>query len=87
MTNKTLLNTIGNTPLVRLQKINPHSNVEIFLKLEFFNPSGSIKDRIVKRIIEDAESRGLLKEGGTIVENTSGNTGADRKSTRLNSSH
>lgn len=76
MTNDTLLNTIGNTPLVKLQKINQTKNVEIYVKLEFFNPSGSIKDRIVKHIIEDAEAKGLLKKGGTIVENTSGNTGA-----------
>ncbi len=76
MTSNVLLNTVGNTPIVKLQKINPNSNVEIFVKLEFFNPSGSIKDRIVKHIIEDAEATGLLKQGGTIVENTSGNTGA-----------
>ncbi len=68
--------TVGNTPLVKLAKINPYKNVELYVKLEFFNPSGSVKDRIVKHIIEDAEKRGLLKPGGTIVENTSGNTGA-----------
>ena len=71
-----ILETVGNTPLVKLQKINPYKNVEIWVKLEFMNPSGSIKDRIVKYIIEDAEKNGLLKPGGTIVENTSGNTGA-----------
>ena len=76
MSNNILLNTIGNTPLVKLQKINPYFNVEIYVKLEFFNPSGSIKDRMVKYIIEDAEAKGLLKKGSTIVENTSGNTGA-----------
>jgi len=76
MSNNILLNTIGNTPLVKLQKINPYFNIEIYVKLEFFNPSGSIKDRMVKHIIEDAEAKGLLKKGGTIVENTSGNTGA-----------
>ncbi|NOU16075.1 MAG: cysteine synthase family protein [Bacteroidales bacterium] len=76
MTNNIILNTIGNTPLVKLQKINKNSNVEIYVKLEYFNPSGSIKDRIVKHIIEHAEAEGLLKKGGTIVENTSGNTGA-----------
>ncbi|MCF6183112.1 MAG: cysteine synthase family protein [Bacteroidales bacterium] len=69
-------NTVGNTPLVKLININPYKHIEIYAKLEFFNPSGSIKDRIVKHIIEDAENRGLLKKGGTIVENTSGNTGA-----------
>lgn len=71
-----LLNIVGNTPLIKLQKINPYKHVDIFVKLEFYNPSGSIKDRIVKHIIEDAEKTGLLKPGGTIVENTSGNTGA-----------
>lgn len=76
MSNSMLLNKIGNTPLVKLQKINQHPNVAIYVKLEFFNPTGSIKDRIVKHIIEDAEATGLLKKGGTIVENTSGNTGA-----------
>ncbi|NOZ34069.1 MAG: cysteine synthase family protein [Chlorobi bacterium] len=69
-------NTVGNTPLVKLININPYKHIKIYAKLEFFNPSGSIKDRIVKHIIEDAEKRGLLKKGGTIVENTSGNTGA-----------
>jgi cystathionine beta-synthase/cysteine synthase A len=67
---------IGNTPLVKLQKINPYTNIEIWVKLEFTNPSGSIKDRIVHHIINDAEKNGLLRPGGTIVENTSGNTGA-----------
>lgn len=67
---------IGNTPLVKLEKINPYPHIEIYVKLEFFNPSGSVKDRIVKHIVEDAEARGLLKPGGVIVENTSGNTGA-----------
>jgi cystathionine beta-synthase/cysteine synthase A len=71
-----VLDTIGNTPLVKLQKINHNPLVEIFVKLEFFNPSGSIKDRIVKHIIDDAEASGELKPGGVIVENTSGNTGA-----------
>lgn len=71
-----LLDTVGNTPLVKLQNINPYSHIEIYVKLEFFNPSGSIKDRMVKYIIENAEANGLLKPGGTIVENTSGNTGA-----------
>ncbi len=71
-----LIDTVGNTPLVKLQKINPYPHIDIYVKLEFFNPSGSVKDRIVKHIIEDAERKGLLKPGGTIVENTSGNTGA-----------
>jgi len=76
MKNFTVLDTIGNTPLVRLQKICPNPRVQILAKLEFLNPSGSIKDRIVKFILEDAEKRGLIKPGYTIIENTSGNTGA-----------
>lgn len=71
-----LLDTVGNTPLVKLQNINPYPHIEIYVKLEFFNPSGSIKDRMVKHIVENAEANDLLKPGGTIVENTSGNTGA-----------
>lgn len=73
---KNLLDTVGNTPLVPLLHLNTNPLVTILVKLEFMNPSGSVKDRIVKYIIEDAEKRGLLKPGGTIVENTSGNTGA-----------
>jgi cystathionine beta-synthase len=76
MAYKTLLETIGNTPLIKLQNLSPYPHVTILAKCEFMNPSGSIKDRIVAYIIEDAEKRGLLKPGGTIVENTSGNTGA-----------
>ncbi len=76
MTFKTILQTIGHTPLVRLQNISPKEYVTILAKCEFMNPSGSIKDRIATHIIEDAEKNGLLKPGGTIVENTSGNTGA-----------
>ncbi len=76
MSFKTLLQTIGHTPLVRLQNMSPKEYVTILAKCEFMNPSGSIKDRIAAHIIEDAEKNGLLKSGGTIVENTSGNTGA-----------
>ena len=72
----TLLSTIGNTPLVKLHYLSPNPLVEIWVKLEFFNPTGSIKDRIVKYIVEDAEKSGVLQPGGTLVENTSGNTGA-----------
>jgi cystathionine beta-synthase len=71
-----LLESIGNTPLVELRQINPNPAVRILVKLEYFNPGGSIKDRIVNHIIADAEQRGLLKPGGVIVESTSGNTGA-----------
>jgi len=76
MAAKTILQTIGNTPLVRLQHLSPNKDVTILVKCEFMNPSHSIKDRIVSYIIADAEKNGLLKPGGTIVENTSGNTGA-----------
>lgn len=71
-----ILDSIGNTPLVKLEKLSPNNQVTILAKCEFMNPSGSIKDRIVNYIISDAEKNGLLKPGGTIVENTSGNTGA-----------
>lgn len=74
--NGNILNSIGNTPLVKLSKINPFPHVDIWVKLEFLNPSGSIKDRIVQYIIDHAIKNGLLTPGGTIVENTSGNTGA-----------
>ena len=73
---KTILDTIGNTPLVRLQKINPNPLLSILMKLEFFNPSASIKDRMVLHMIEKGEQSGALKAGGTIIEATSGNTGA-----------
>lgn len=67
---------IGNTPLVKLQHICPSPLATILVKLEFLNPGSSIKDRIARHIIDDAEKRGLLKPGGTIIEGTSGNTGA-----------
>lgn len=72
----TILDTIGQTPLVKLQHIVPNPLVTILAKIEFLNPGGSIKDRIVLHIINDAEKKGLLRPGGTIIENTSGNTGA-----------
>lgn len=67
--------TVGNTPLVRLNRIGADSGAEIVAKLEFFNPLNSVKDRIGKAMIEAAEADGRLKEGGIIVEPTSGNTG------------
>lgn len=70
-----ILDAIGDTPLVRLNKILPANCAEVYVKCEFMNPTGSIKDRIAHYIIEDALKKGLLKPGGTIVENTSGNTG------------
>jgi cysteine synthase B len=67
--------TIGNTPLVKIQKLNPNPRVNIFAKLEGFNPTGSIKDRIALYMVERAEKEGILKKGKTIIEPTSGNTG------------
>ena len=69
-----ILQTIGNTPLVRLNRLAPE-DVEIWVKIESFNPLGSVKDRMAAAVIEDAERRGLLKPGQTVVEATSGNTG------------
>lgn len=71
-----ILSTLGNTPLVRLNRVTRGVEPEVLAKVEFFNPGGSVKDRIGLAIIEDAESSGRLKPGGTIVESTSGNTGA-----------
>ena len=70
-----ILETIGNTPLVKLTNVTRGIQATVLAKLEFFNPGGSVKDRIGIAIIEDAEKKGLLKPGGTIVEATSGNTG------------
>lgn len=66
---------MGNTPLVRLNSVTDDAGGEVVAKLEFFNPMGSVKDRIGVSMILDAEERGLLKKGGTVVEPTSGNTG------------
>lgn len=70
-----VLDAVGNTPLIRLNKIVKDSPHEFWAKVEYFNPGGSVKDRIAIEIIEAAEKNGLLKPGGTIVEATSGNTG------------
>lgn len=70
-----ILEAVGNTPLVRLNKINKDLKPKIYLKLEYFNPGGSVKDRIALAMIKDAEEKGLLKPGGTIIEATAGNTG------------
>ena len=72
---KNISETIGNTPLVKLNKIAPEGGAAIFAKLEFFNPTSSVKDRIAKAMIDKAESDGALRPGGTIIEPTSGNTG------------
>ncbi|MGG3887773.1 cysteine synthase A [Metabacillus fastidiosus] len=66
---------IGNTPLVKLNRLQPENGANVYLKLEFFNPSGSVKDRAAYNMIIEAEKQGLLKPGATIVEPTSGNTG------------
>jgi len=67
--------TIGNTPLIRLNSFSDETDCEILGKAEFLNPGGSVKDRAALEIIEDAERKGLLKPGGTVVEGTAGNTG------------
>ena len=72
---KTILDTIGSTPMVRINALSPNPKVKIFAKLEGFNPTGSIKDRIALRMIEAAERDGRLTPGKTIIEPTSGNTG------------
>ncbi|WP_329838150.1 cysteine synthase A [Stenotrophomonas geniculata] len=69
-----ILDTVGNTPIVRLQRLAP-PQVSVYAKVESFNPGGSVKDRLALAIILDAEARGVLKPGDTIVEATSGNTG------------
>ena len=66
---------IGNTPLLKLNRIVPEDAADVYVKLEFFNPAGSIKDRIALAMIEKAEAEGKLKLGDTIIEPTSGNTG------------
>lgn len=70
-----IIDTIGNTPLIRLNKVNEGIPGEILVKVEYFNPGNSMKDRMAIKMIEDAENEGLLKPGGTIIEGTSGNTG------------
>jgi cysteine synthase A len=71
---QSILDTIGNTPIVKLHRIAP-AHVDLYVKVEAFNPAGSVKDRLALAIVLDAEQRGLLKPGQTIVEATSGNTG------------
>ena len=71
------IDLIGNTPLVEVKNIEKELGLEarVLVKLEYFNPAGSVKDRIAKAMIEDAEKKGILKEGSVIIEPTSGNTG------------
>ena len=77
MIHSSILSLVGNTPLVELSNYEKENKLEakLIAKLEYFNPAGSVKDRIAKAMIEDAEAKGLLKEGSTIIEPTSGNTG------------
>jgi cystathionine beta-synthase len=70
-----IISVIGNTPIVRLNRIRSESGATLYAKLEYMNPGSSIKDRIAVQMIEDAEAQGVLRPGGTIVECTSGNTG------------
>jgi cystathionine beta-synthase len=70
-----IIETIGNTPMIRLNKLNKGIKGEILVKVEYFNPGNSMKDRMAIKMVEDAEESGLLKPGGTIIEGTSGNTG------------
>src|SRR5476649_2369056 len=69
-----ILGTVGNTPVVRINKLGP-ANVNLFVKVEAFNPLGSVKDRLALGVIEAAEKSGALKPGMTVIEATSGNTG------------
>ena len=75
MYSNSILWTIGNTPMVKINKMNPNPNVELYAKLEGFNPTGSIKDRVALKMIEEAEITGELTKDKTIIEATSGNTG------------
>ncbi len=70
-----IVQAIGNTPLVELKRLSPKPGVRIWAKMESFNPTGSIKDRVARALIEDAEEKGLIRPGQTILEPTSGNTG------------
>ena len=70
-----ILQAIGNTPLVRLNKVAGPDDAAVYAKCEFMNPGGAIKDRMALYILDKAEQEGRIRRGGTIVENTSGNTG------------
>jgi cysteine synthase len=75
VTSPTILDAIGATPLVRLSRIVPDDSASVYVKLEYLSPGGSMKDRIARQIVADAEASGALPPGGTVVELTSGNTG------------
>jgi cystathionine beta-synthase len=70
-----IIETIGDTPLIRLNKLNKGIKGEVLVKVEYFNPGNSVKDRMAVKMLEDAEKEGIIKPGGTIIEGTSGNTG------------
>src|SRR3712207_713116 len=70
-----IVQAIGNTPLVELRRLSPKPGVRIYAKLESYNPTGSVKDRVARALIENAEEQGLIAPGQTILEPTSGNTG------------
>src|SRR5688572_33049393 len=70
-----IVQSIGNTPLIELKRLAPHPGVRIWAKLESRNPTGSVKDRVARSLIDDAEERGAISPGQTILEPTSGNTG------------
>src|SRR5262245_29867594 len=71
-----IVEAIGNTPIVKLSHVAAHVKSDIYVKCEYLNPGGSMQDRVALNIIRDAERRGLLQPGSTIIEATSGNTGA-----------
>ena len=72
---ESVVDLIGNTPLVRLRRVTEGIQALVLAKVEYFNPGGSVKDRIAVRMVDAAEQAGVLRPGGTIVEPTSGNTG------------
>ena len=74
-TYKKITDLIGKTPLLELETVSKNTGATVFGKLEYFNPAGSVKDRIAKAMIDDAEAKGLLKPDSVIIEPTSGNTG------------
>ena len=74
--NLSTLRTIGNTPIVQLRKVVPQNSADVLIKLEYFNPTGSYKDRMALAMIEEAEGRGDLRPGMTVVEYTGGSTGS-----------
>jgi len=78
-----ILQKIGNTPVIRINELNPNKEVEIYAKIEGDNPTGSIKDRIALEMIIQAEQEGKLIKGKTILEPTSGNTGKEEKLFKL----